>query len=121
MHRVSIFLLFIAGAAAPLFSQRVTFGADRHRPNIVLLFADDLGYGELGCQGNPQIPTPHIDSIAEFRNSLYRWLRDRGLLQRFASRTDDRSLSNTVRLRIQSDWPSQRRSSRGVASKPKSR
>ncbi len=34
------------------------------RPNIVLLFADDLGYGELGCQGNPQIPTQHIDSIA---------------------------------------------------------
>lgn len=33
-------------------------------PNIVLLFADDLGYGELGCQGNAQIPTPHIDSIA---------------------------------------------------------
>ncbi len=34
------------------------------QPNIVLLLADDLGYGELGCQGNPQIPTPHIDSIA---------------------------------------------------------
>ena len=34
------------------------------QPNIVLLFADDLGYGELGCQGNPQIPTPNIDSIA---------------------------------------------------------
>ena len=34
------------------------------RPNIVILFADDLGYGELGCQGNAQIPTPHIDSIA---------------------------------------------------------
>jgi arylsulfatase B len=33
-------------------------------PNIVLLLADDLGYGELGCQGNLQIPTPHIDSIA---------------------------------------------------------
>ena len=33
-------------------------------PNIVILFADDLGYGELGCQGNPEIPTPHIDSIA---------------------------------------------------------
>ena len=34
------------------------------QPNIVLIVADDLGYGELGCQGNPQIPTPHIDSIA---------------------------------------------------------
>jgi arylsulfatase B len=35
------------------------------RPNIVLLVADDLGYAELGCQGNTDIPTPHIDSIAE--------------------------------------------------------
>ena len=34
-------------------------------PNIVLLVADDLGYGELGCQGNEEFPTPHIDSIAE--------------------------------------------------------
>jgi arylsulfatase A-like enzyme len=33
-------------------------------PNIILLVADDLGYGELGCQGNDEIPTPHIDSIA---------------------------------------------------------
>ncbi len=38
--------------------------AAAQKPNIVLLIADDLGYGELGCQGNPQIPTPHIDSIA---------------------------------------------------------
>ncbi|MCA9213661.1 MAG: sulfatase [Planctomycetales bacterium] len=35
------------------------------QPNIVVLIADDLGYGELGCQGNPQIPTPHIDRLAE--------------------------------------------------------
>ncbi|MEZ6086489.1 MAG: sulfatase [Pirellulaceae bacterium] len=35
------------------------------QPNIVILLADDLGYGELGCQGNPEIPTPHIDSIAD--------------------------------------------------------
>lgn len=34
------------------------------RPNIIILVADDLGYGETGCQGNSQIPTPHIDSIA---------------------------------------------------------
>jgi len=34
------------------------------QPNIIVLLADDLGYGELSCQGNPEIPTPHIDSIA---------------------------------------------------------
>jgi arylsulfatase A-like enzyme len=35
------------------------------RPNILLIVADDLGYGELTCQGNPQIPTPNIDSLAK--------------------------------------------------------
>ena len=35
------------------------------QPNVIVFFADDLGYGEGGCQGNPQIPTPHIDSIAK--------------------------------------------------------
>ena len=34
------------------------------QPNIVLIVADDLGYGETGAQGNAEIPTPHIDSIA---------------------------------------------------------
>ena len=40
------------------------FQEKRRKPNIIVLLADDLGYGELGCQGNPQIATPHIDSIA---------------------------------------------------------
>ena len=43
----------------------VTMNATERLPNIVLLLADDLGYGELGCQGNQEIPTPHIDSIAK--------------------------------------------------------
>lgn len=34
------------------------------RPNILIILADDLGYAELGCQGNKDIPTPNIDSIA---------------------------------------------------------
>ncbi len=38
--------------------------AEADNPNIIVLLADDLGYGELGCQGNEEIPTPHIDSIA---------------------------------------------------------
>src|SRR5688572_23745296 len=38
--------------------------ADAKKPNIVVFLSDDQGYGELGCQGNKEIPTPHIDSIA---------------------------------------------------------
>lgn len=35
------------------------------KPNILVILADDLGWGELGCQGFAKdIPTPHIDSIA---------------------------------------------------------
>jgi arylsulfatase A-like enzyme len=34
------------------------------RPNIVILLADDLGYGDVGCYGGKAVPTPHIDSIA---------------------------------------------------------
>ena len=34
------------------------------KPNIIWIMADDLGYGDLGCYGAEDIPTPHIDSIA---------------------------------------------------------
>lgn len=40
-------------------------GSSADKPNVLIFYADDLGWGETGAQGNTDIPTPHIDSIAK--------------------------------------------------------
>ena len=34
------------------------------KPNIIYIMCDDMGYGDLGCYGQPFINTPHIDQMA---------------------------------------------------------
>jgi len=34
------------------------------KPNILLIYADDMGYNELSCYGGKHVPTPNIDSLA---------------------------------------------------------
>lgn len=36
----------------------------KRKPNIVILYADDLGYGDIGCYGGVGIPTPNLDRLA---------------------------------------------------------
>jgi len=38
---------------------------NKSKPNIIFIMADDLGYMDLGCYGNPYNETPHIDSLAK--------------------------------------------------------
>ena len=58
----------IARFAAPLalvclFSSPIH--ADERPPNVVVIMADDLGYGDLSCYGATALQTPHIDALAE--------------------------------------------------------
>jgi arylsulfatase A len=37
---------------------------DSQKPNVVIIYADDLGYGDLGCYGATKVRTPNIDKLA---------------------------------------------------------
>ncbi|RDB07869.1 arylsulfatase [Runella aurantiaca] len=42
----------------------VSFMPPANKPNIIYIYADDMGYAELGCYGQQKIRTPHLDKIA---------------------------------------------------------
>lgn len=50
----------------PLLLSSVVMGqADAaDQPNVIVILADDLGYGDLACYGHPKFKTPHLDRMA---------------------------------------------------------
>ena len=57
MHR-TLFALFFLVAASPFA------GAAEEKPNFIVIFCDDLGYGDLSSFGHPNIRTPNLDRLA---------------------------------------------------------
>ena len=47
--------------------------ADAPKPNIIFIFADDWGWGDLGCHGHPYVKTPNIDRLAKEGTDFYRF------------------------------------------------
>ncbi|MFC5050423.1 sulfatase-like hydrolase/transferase [Rubritalea spongiae] len=48
-----------------LISAAFTASLAAEQPNVILIFADDLGYGDLSCYGATKVHTPHIDKLAK--------------------------------------------------------
>jgi arylsulfatase A-like enzyme len=46
-------------------SHRGRDGPTSNKPNIILILADDLGYGDLGCYGNKTVKTPNLDALSK--------------------------------------------------------
>lgn len=61
MKKLSVFILLMA---VTLFSGLASEKQSNSKPNFIVIFADDLGYGDLGVFGHPTIKTPTLDRLA---------------------------------------------------------
>lgn len=61
-NKIRALVIIIIIALGCYFCKKGSSSGDK--PNIVLIYADDLGYGDLGCYGATKVKTPHIDQLA---------------------------------------------------------
>lgn len=63
--RMAVILTLVAGWFFTTISAGMVQAETRAAPNIVFIYADDLGYGDIACYGAKRIPTPNLDRLAK--------------------------------------------------------
>ncbi|MBN2327066.1 MAG: sulfatase-like hydrolase/transferase [Candidatus Omnitrophica bacterium] len=58
-------MLFSTALLPPMMRGKNVYCRSNASPNIILVFIDDMGWGDLSCYGNTKASTPHIDQMAE--------------------------------------------------------
>lgn len=56
--------LLVGGIAAAAAARTATGSNGARRPNVLFIMADDLGYADLSCYGQPDFKTPNLDALA---------------------------------------------------------
>lgn len=76
------------------------------KPNVVIIYIDDMGIGDIGCYGGKFVPTPNIDKIAQ-DGLLFNQYYSSGTGQlTFPLRTDNRDISYNTRNQHLFKWES---------------
>ncbi len=73
MKPTLFFKLLLCCSAIGLLSNACTVGIGANEPktpNFIIIFADDMGYGDVGVYGHPSIKTPNLDQMA---NTGQKW------------------------------------------------
>src|SRR6187401_1903540 len=65
LQRLATLSILAVGVAMPIWpANKANARESPRKPNVVLIFTDDQGYGDLGCYGATDVKTPSIDRLA---------------------------------------------------------
>ena len=64
MNYLPAVVLFLGASVGALDMLRPAAAEEpRRQPNVIVILADDVGYGDLGCYGATRVSTPHLDRL----------------------------------------------------------